>query len=542
MLTRLAIQGISILSDVSLEFGPGLNVLTGEPGSGKSLLLAALGLLCGQKASPGLVREGVAEARVEAWFRLAGEERRYERSLARQGPKRTRALVDGRALPLAALGEEVRARLTVTAQHAHLALADPALFMRALDENHAELGAQYQRLYAELATARSELSESLELARRAERELESLRHDLTQLDSLDGTCAEPELVRERLAALRASEQVSHSCARLQNALVERDASVERELRGLIADFERIGHLSRAEPVREALLTALSAVGDAARAADRLQNEVVEEPGELLQLEEQERLLGRLSRRYGCEPGRLRERTLQLRADVERLTAAAEVARVAASNVEALGEQALVLARRLHAARKKRSSELEQRLERELGALGLGSARILLDLTERAAERLDARGLSSLSVLFAANVGERPGELGRIASGGERSRVLVALRCAGVEAAAPTLVLDEIDAGLGGAALEAMAQRLALASRGKQILCVTHHASVAAMADAHFQVRKFVDGGRTQVEVQPLTGEDRVLELSRMLAGGRASGAKPLARRLLEQAKLAQPAA
>jgi DNA repair protein RecN (Recombination protein N) len=195
------------------------------------------------------------------------------------------------------------------------------------------------------------------------------------------------------------------------------------------------------------------------------------------------------------------------------------------------------------ARKLRAAELERALELELHALGLGSARILLDLRERSPERLDARGISSLSLLFAANIGEPPGELARIASGGERSRVLVALRCAGVEAAAPTLVLDEIDAGLGGAALEAMAQRLSLAARGKQIVCVTHHAGVAALADTHFQVRKYVDGGRTQVEVRALSGEERVAELSRMLAGGRAPGARPLARRLLEQAKLqAQPAA
>ena len=541
MLTRLAIQGISILSDVSLELGPGLNVLTGEPGSGKSLLLSSLALLAGQRANAELVREGALEARVEACFRVGDEERRFERVLARKG--RSRATLDGRALPLTSLADGVRALLTVTAQHAHVALADPLLFLRALDASCPELGAEYARVHAELVSAQAVLSEAGELARRADRELDSLRHDLGELERLDGAWLEPELLRERLAALRASEQVGMACAHLADTLIEREPSVERELRGLVAEFERIGHLSRADQVREALLAALGAVADAARAAERLQGEVLEEPGELERLEEQERLLGRLARRYGCEAVHLRERTRTLRTDLERLESAAELARESESTAESLRGQALRLARELHVARKLRAAELERALELELHALGLGSARILLDLRERSPERLDARGISSLSLLFAANIGEPPGELARIASGGERSRVLVALRCAGVEAAAPTLVLDEIDAGLGGAALEAMAQRLSQAARGKQIVCVTHHAGVAALADTHFQVRKYVDGGRTQVEVRALSGEERVAELSRMLAGGRAPGARPLARRLLEQAKLqAQPAA
>ncbi len=541
MLTRLAIQGISILSDVNLELGPGLNVLSGEPGSGKSLLLTALGLLAGHKARAELVREGVGEARVEACFSVAGEEQRFERVLARKG--RSRALLNGRAVPLSSLNEAVSALLTVTAQHAHLALADPALFLRAIDAACPELELEYGRAYAELLAAQAALGETEELARRADRELDSLRHDLGELERLQGACVEPELVRQRLLALRAAEQVGLACARLADVLVDREPSVEREIRSLVAEFERLAHLAKADPVREALCAALGAVTDAARAAERLQGEVLEEPGELERLEEQERLLGRLARRYGCNAEQLGERTLALRADLDRLASAAELARQSRAQVEGLRERALGLARELQAVRKRRARELEAELERELQALGLAPARILLDLRERPPERLDARGISALSLLFAANVGEPPAELGRVASGGERSRVLVALRCAGVEAAAPTLVLDEVDAGLGGAALEAMAQRLLRAARGKQIVCVTHHAGVAALADTHFRVRKYVEEGRTQVEVQSVAGEERVAELSRMLAGGRAPGARPLARRLLEQAKLqAQPAA
>jgi DNA repair protein RecN (Recombination protein N) len=545
MLTRFSVQGLSLIRDATLRLGPGLNVLTGEPGSGKSLLLTGLGLLLGGRAKPELVREGVAEAEVTAELELddaaaallpselgIGPGRLLvSRTLPRSG--RARAELGGRAVSIAGLADSMRFLLTLTAQHAGSALGDPKALFSALDADDGGLSLAVTEAVREVSKARTALEREQVLALRADREGELLRRDLGELRGMDPEALDATRLAARLATLRASERIAACSARLADVLVEREGAVEQELRALLGQLERLPGVDLLAPARESLEEALAAVHQAALTAERAQRDLFADPGELERLEEQERALARLCRRHGCGQSELPAKVAALEAELALLEGAAVRREQERTRLEAAVESAVALARELHARRKLRAVELEGRLEAELAALGMRGARLIFELVERSPDALDSRGLSDLRVLFAPNVGERPGELSRIASGGERARVLLGLRCAGVAASAPTLVLDEVDAGLGGAALEAVASRLSRAARGRQILCVTHHAGVAACADFHFRVQKFVSAGRTEVEVERLGGERRVAELARMLAGGNERGAKPLARRLLE---------
>jgi len=234
---------------------------------------------------------------------------------------------------------------------------------------------------------------------------------------------------------------------------------------------------------------------------------------------------------------LSDRLESLRQELTVLEGTEERASFAEAEVEAALLRALGLARRLHQGRVAHATELVKRIEVELGALCLVGARIELGLSEAKPNELSALGITLLDARFAANPGEPFGPLAEVASGGERSRLLVALRCAGLETGAETLVFDEIDAGVGGAAAEAVAARLRRAAESRQIICITHQACVAARAAGHFRVHKVQSAGRTRTEVEALNQASRVDELMRMLSGARTENARRLALDLVNAARV-----
>jgi DNA repair protein RecN (Recombination protein N) len=545
MLQRLKIQGFTLLDDVTIELTPGLNVLSGETGAGKSLVLTALGLLLGARTPASYVREGHDSALVEAQFHAAGASAagvslRLARMVRRAG--RGTCLVGDDAVPLSKLAEVGRSLLCFAFQHAQIEIGSPGLFLGGLDvlAGHAEAVRQYSAAYADLSLARTELSRvRAELAGRDARQ-RLVRQQVALLEKLGPRPGEHARLSERLRVLRRAQHYLELAGQVEHALSEREASVSSELSGLIRAATRVADdAPQARALCDALSRAAIEVEEASRAAERLRADLDVESHDIDALESRFADLDRTAQALSVNGDTLAERLEALRQEATVLEGAEERAGLAEAEVEAATERALGLARRLHKGRVEHVAELVRRIEVELGALCLSGARIDLGLSEAKASELGALGVTLLDARFAANPGEPFGPLAEVASGGERSRLLVALRCAGLETGSETLVFDEIDSGVGGAAAEAVAARLRRAAESRQIICVTHQACVAARAAGHFRVHKVESKGRTRTEVERLSPASRVEELMRMLSGARTENARRLALDLVNAARAEQ---
>ncbi|HEX3777635.1 MAG TPA: AAA family ATPase [Polyangiaceae bacterium] len=537
MLERLRIQGFTLLDDVSIELTPGLNVLSGETGAGKSLVLTALGLLLGARTPASCVREGHDSALVEANFAATSGPLRLSRSIRKVG--RGICFVGDEAVPLSRLAEVGKSLLCFAFQHSQIEIGSPAIFLAGLDvlAGNAALGREYGAAYADLSLARVELSRvRSELAGRDARQ-RLVREQVALLEKLGPRPGEHGRLAEKLRILRRAQTYLELAARIEHALAERDSSISEELSGLIRQASRVADdASQARALCDALSRAAFEVEEALRAAERLRADLDVEAQDIDALEARFAELDRLALALGISGDALCERLESLRQELTLLEGAEERASFAEAEVEAATERALALAERLHQGRSAHATELTRRIEVELSALCLLGARVELGLGQAKPSELGPLGLTQLEARFAANPGEPFGPLAEVASGGERSRLLVALRCAGLETGAETLVFDEIDAGVGGAAAEAVAARLRRAAESRQIICITHQACVAARAAGHFRVHKVQSGGRTRTEVEALGQASRVDELMRMLSGSRSENARRLALDLVNAAR------
>ncbi len=537
MLERLRIQGFTLLDDVTIELTPGLNVLSGETGAGKSLVLTALGLLLGARTPASCVREGYDAALVEAHFVASSGPLRLSRSIRRAG--RSTCFVADETVPLSRLAEAGKALLCFAFQHSQIEVGSPAVFLMGLDvlAGHTALSREYAAAYADLSLARAELSRvRAELAGRDTRQ-RLVRQQLALLEKLGPRPGEHGRLAERLRVLRRAQTYLELAGHVELALSEREASVSDELSGLIRTASRVADdAPQARALCDALQRAAIEIEEALRAAERLRADLDLEAHDLDALEARFAELDRLALALGVAGDTLGDRLESLRQELTMLEGTEERASFAEAEVESAMARALGLARRLHQGRAEHAAELARRIEVELGALCLVGARIELGLSEAKPSELSALGVTLLEARFAANPGEPFGPLAEVASGGERSRLLVALRCAGLETGAETLVFDEIDAGVGGAAAEAVAARLRRAAESRQIICITHQACVAARAAGHFRVHKVTSGGRTRTEVECLSPGSRVDELMRMLSGARTENARRLALDLVNAAR------
>ena len=540
MLQRLKIQGFTLLDDVTISLTPGLNVLSGETGAGKSLVLTALGLLLGARTPASCVREGHDSALVEADFVAASGSQRLVRTIRRAG--RSTCLLGDDAVPLSRLAEAGKSLLCFAFQHAQIEIGSPALFLSGLDvlAGHGALVRSYGAAYADFSLARAELSRvRAELSGRDARQ-RLVREQVALLEQLAPRAGEHGRLGERLRVLRRAQTYLELAGNVEHTLSEREASISEELSGLIRAAARVADdAPQARALCDSLQRAAIEVEEALRAAERLRADLDVEAHDLDALEARYAELDRLSQALGVSGDALAERLESMRQELTALEGAEERAGLAEAEVDVALDRALGIARLLHVGRLRHAAELVRRIEHELGALCLSGARIELVLTEAKPSELGALGVTLLEARFAANPGEPFGPLAEVASGGERSRLLVALRCAGLETGSETLVFDEIDSGVGGAAAEAVAARLRRAAESRQIICVTHQACVAARAAGHFRVHKVESGGRTRTEVERLSPSSRVEELMRMLSGARTENARRLALDLVNAARAEQ---
>jgi DNA repair protein RecN (Recombination protein N) len=555
MLASLAIRDVVLIEKLDLSFDAGLAVLTGETGAGKSILLDSLGLALGHRAEAGLVRAGQAQASVAAAFlpspdhpcfdilRDQGISTEDELVLRRvlQADGKSRAFINDQPVSVALLKRLGATLVEVQGQHEQVGLADPATHAGLLDAFGALDGERSATATAWAAwrDATRRLAAAREAIASAQREEEWLRHAVGELTDLAPEEGEEDTLAAERQRLQQGERRAEAIATALGELTPRDrraASPARALREAARALERLPPPNEeAQPAIQALAAAQDALSEAETLLTRLMNEAGPDPRRLEQVEERLFALRAGGRKHSVPVSELASLLGRLRARLEALDAGAgEVATLEAAEAKARSSY-IAAAGKLSTTRRKSAAALEKALAEELPPLKLDRARLVIDITARDENAWGADGQDRVSFLVATNPGQTPGALAKIASGGELSRLMLALKVVLSRGSpVPTLIFDEVDSGIGGATAAAVGERLARVADRVQVLVVTHSPQVAARGTRHFRVAKQVKGQRAETRVEILDQAERYEELARMLAGEKVTeAARAAARSLLE---------
>ncbi len=558
MLTALAIRDVVLIERLDLAFGAGLTVLTGETGAGKSILLDSLGLALGGRSEQGLVRAGAEQASVAAAFAPPAGHPAYA-LLAEQGlgadegivlrriiglDGRSRAFINDQPVGAALLRRVGGLLVEVQGQHDQMGLADPMTHAGLLDAYGVTPGLRIAVAtdHAAWREATSALSAAREAIAKAMREEEWLRHAVEELSNL---AAEPG-EEERLAAERQRLQQGEKRAEAIAAAVSELTPRDRRSGGPAAALRAAGRalqrlvpsnapdaLNPAAAAMAALERAEEALSEAETVLSRLADAVEADPRLLENVEERLFALRAAARKHGIAIAALPGLRETLRGRLEALE-------TGTARVEELEHQAGMARERFAAScaklsevRRKAAERLDRAIARELPPLKLERARFTASVAALPDTAWTAQGADEVRFLIATNPGQTPGALAKIASGGELSRLMLALKVvlAG-GSTVPTLVFDEVDSGIGGATAAAVGERLARVADEVQVLLVTHSPQVAARGGAHLRVAKHVAKGRAETRVEPLLGAERQEEIARMLAGETVTEAARAAARSL----------
>jgi len=549
MLRALAIHDLAVIHHAAIDFSTGLTAITGETGAGKSLIGRALALALGGRGRTEWIRDGAAKVVVEATFApepaaiplleelgVPAEEEEWvlRRAVSRDG--RNRIFANGVRLTVEQLGRLGSLLFQAHGQFEHQDLLIPAAQRDLLDRAAGatdlaracgDAYAHADRLRRHLATLRTEAQER-------ESRLAYLAFQRQEIEAVDPQAGEDDALDERHRLLAHATEVRAALgallARLRDdepSLAGGVASVERGLEGLAP------HLPETEGLLALAAEARINLEELSRALDDRERTVRDDPAELARVEERLTALRALHRKYGGSQAAVLDHYQAVVAEMGELAAhAAEEGDLAPQLAEAEARLAEAAAA-LSAARRQGARHLEEAITPLLADLEMAGARFVVDLTPH--DSPTAHGGETVTFLLAANPGQAPRPLARVASGGELSRVGLALRRIQAGGAPPTLLFDEVDAGVGGRAAERIGLLLAELAHHRQVLCITHLPQVASVADHHLQVKKGVDGATARATVAPITGETRVTELARMLAGHEGdAAARRHAESLLQQ--------
>jgi DNA repair protein RecN (Recombination protein N) len=533
MLRFLSIRHLAVIEAVEVEFGPGFNVLTGETGAGKSILVEAVGLLLGGRASADLVRTGEELATIEAIFESGGEEFLLRREITAQG--RSRAFINGALATAGALREFCARVIEMHGQHEHQTLLDPMAHLGVLDsfgtpENElAATAAAFQGLQ----TLGEELARTKAAAEDRQTRLELAAFQLAELDRAAPKSGEDEELATLRQVLSSAERVERLCAESYAALYESDAAALSTLGGV---WKRVGELAAIEPRFQSYVDARdgikSQLEDLAQFLRHYAGGIEASPERLQQVEERLALLERLKRKHGPTLGDVLARREALRGQL----AALELIDVTLEDLErrhaAARNDFIDASSRLSASRQRLAKDFAAGVEAALAELAMERTRFEVRFASCHPDSWTSQGVDRVEFYVSPNPGEELRPLARIVSGGELSRIMLGIktltatsrhgftraRSRPASEAAPSLIFDEVDAGIGGRVADVVGLKLRTLASAFQVLCITHLPQIAAYGDSHYQISKRVERERTLTAVRRLNQADRVNELSRMMAG------------------------
>lgn len=558
MLRELYITNFALIDELRVEFSPGLNVLTGETGAGKSIIIDALGLALGMRGEAEQIRTGTDGATVEAAFDGCDEAARgllaesgiecpsdefliVRRVLLREG--KSKAYLNGRLSSSAWLRTLGELLVEVHGQHQGVALTQPSRQRLLLDAYAGLMGdvAAFRTVYNRRQTLRTELDALRAGEREKVQRLDQLQYQRGEIAAARLTDGEEEALTQERTILMHAERL-HATAHLgyeglygeQGAVAGRLAAIVSKLK----DAQRID--SRLQGVVDACEAAIASVEDAAAQLRDYREGVAFDPERLEQVEGRLHEIGKLKRKYGGSIAEILECATSVDEELQRLTSSEERGQQVERELATLDETLAQRAADLTARRKAAAERLAIAVQEELQALKMEKAVFAVQVGAHPGSdglALQAYGADEVEFLITPNPGEALKPLGRIASGGELSRVMLAIKA--ILAASdqiPTLIFDEVDVGIGGGMAAVVGQKLWAIAAERQVLSITHLPQIAALADRHFSIVKRTDGPRTEIAVQVLDGEERVREIARMLgAKGRSDTPLHHAQEILDTA-------
>lgn len=548
MLRELRIENLLLIERAELRFGEGLSAITGETGAGKTVLAHSLDLLMGGKARPQIVRPGADEAWVEGVFDLPGSlldepemaelaerlpEETEEVVLGRRvsASGRTSAFVAGRAASAGDLKLLGGRLLAFYGQHEHRKLTIASAQMEVLDgfvgEKHLQLRQHYREAHRQCTSLAMELAELRERDGSRERDLDLFRYELSEIEEVAPDPAEEAELSAERERLRHVEGLREAAAGAHASVAgaEEDggggaaalAQAEAQLQGIA------GVDTGLDAIGERVSALAAELGDVASELRSYLERIDADPARLAVVEERLEALDRLRRKHGGSVESVLAHAERCRAEIARLEGAEERGAEVEAALSEAEQRRAKLGKQLSAGRAKAAGPLEKKVAEELGRLAMPGATLEVVL-ERHADGHGPNGCETVELRVAPNPGIEPAPLREAASGGELSRVMLALSGLGEGAGAATLVFDEIDAGIGGSTARVVGERLRDLSEGRQVLCITHLPQVASLAATHFRLQKDLSGEPATAAVQRLDGEEVVEEIRRMLGGERSDEA------------------
>ena len=537
MLSLLHIENIALIQSADIRFEPGFNVLTGETGAGKSIVIDSIGAVLGERTSRELIRTGAKSALVTAvftqvpplpWLEENGfptgeEELLLQREL--QGDGRNVCRIDGKLVTVAQLRELGRQLLNIHGQHDGQQLLDPASHLGYLDQfgGCQPLLESYQEAYRKWHDIRREMDKlQMDEAERSRR-VDTLNYQIQELERAQLKAGEDEELSARRTLLRSAGRLMEAVQSAEFALSgdeDRDgacsliAQAEGEVQGVSSISPELGELS------EKLTALRCAADDAADTLRDLSRSFDFSPGELDQVEERLDLLYRLRKKYGPTVEDMLAYLDRCRKELDQIQYADDTLARLEKDLKKAQKEAARRGEVLSQARREAAGALQARVQEELRQLDMPKVQFQTEFTPKGGEAgMDETGLDEVQFLMSANLGEALKPIQKVASGGELARIMLALKNVLAEGdQIGTLVFDEVDTGVSGRAAQKVAEKMAQVARGKQVLCVTHLPQIAAMADTHFSVQKGEREGRTYTRLERLDRSQRREELARLIGG------------------------
>jgi DNA repair protein RecN (Recombination protein N) len=540
MLRYLRISNFAIIDQIEIEFQEGLNVLTGETGAGKSILIGALGLILGARGGADQIRTGADEALVEAIFEGSdissidpdlestfegSGELIISRRINRSG--RSKCFANGRLTTISMLEIIGNNLVTVFGQHESHMLLDPEEHIEILDRS------------ANLQTQRKKLEGLFHVVRKASNEVLSAKNRLHNLETqatenksmalelgkANLKLGEEEELSDEREILKKASQIREKAYDAYQKLYSKSGSVISNLSEIKKSLAALVALNpKTNQIVENFSGAVYQLEDVALELRNISENTNDDPARLEEIEERLSRLKTLKKKYGGDVEHLMQRLQSVSNEVSSILNAEKDFKDCQKRFESAEKDFLIEAQTLSKQRRQAAIILETSMKKELSDLAMRDAVFSVNFNDRSREISGAKGLETVEFFLAANPGESARPLAKVASGGELSRVMLALKTLEIDSAgqASTLVFDEVDAGIGGHTAVAVADRLAQVARRQQTICITHLHQIAARADHHLAVRKFVKEGRTSIEANVLHREERISELARMLGASEDS--------------------
>jgi len=534
VLLGLTLKNFTIIEDLSVGLSSGLNIITGETGAGKSVIVDAINIILGDKTSPDNIKSGREEAHIEALFDISGDEvikERLESSgfdtstgellikrvIFRNG--RSRVFINGSLSTLILLSKITRGLVDIFSQHEHQSLLREENHIKILDDfgeiNNEVLN--LRELYQHYVGVKKELDDLVQSQRDKFEKQDYLKYQLSEIDEAELQVGEKENLEEEKLKLNNAEKLQSSAEGAYGTLYENERSILGSLQNLADDLLSSGKVDATlADIGKSIEKGMLQIQDAAFSLRDYSSELIHDPGRLEVVEDRIHLIGDLKRKYGESIPQILLKRDEIQKELNNIEHFDERVNLLTIESQKIMSELLVMAEKISKSRKQASKKIRAVLEKELKEVGIKSGQFYIEFADK---EISSNGIDYITFLFSANPDEKPKPLTKVASGGELSRIMLVLKevIARVEGGS-VIIFDEADSGVGGAVAEAVGQKIKELSQSYQVICITHLPQVAKFADSHLTVTKTHDDNKTQVTIKSLDGDQRVVELARMIGG------------------------